>query len=215
MSETGPTEGEEWYGKEVLEILDLERDGWKIYRVDGDKSPDDFVVKVINPDHPRGIKIKHAHFAIDFFGKRMQDEAAALELFDGLIDVWQGADPETVLDERQPDIAHLNGYDADFIFYTMDWILEQEDINYTEGDRDKKKQTDIDEMLEKMDVTSPPGRNGSELAISLLSDIAAGQHPVEAFYRVNLDVVARWWTRSRPVPAVRLAGGFRAGRWWR
>jgi len=65
MSDTGPTEGEEWYGNEVLDIIDLESDGWKIYRVDGDISEDDFIVKVINPSHPRGVKIKHAHFAYD------------------------------------------------------------------------------------------------------------------------------------------------------
>jgi hypothetical protein len=66
MTDTGPTEGEKWYGKEVLEIESLVDDEWKIYRVDGDKSEDDFVVKMINPDHPRGIKIKHAHLAVDF-----------------------------------------------------------------------------------------------------------------------------------------------------
>ena len=70
MTDTGPTEGEEWYGEEVLELKPLSsEEGWKIYRVDGDKSGDDFVVKVINPDHPRGVKIKHAHFAIDFLAK--------------------------------------------------------------------------------------------------------------------------------------------------
>jgi hypothetical protein len=45
-------------------------------------------------------------------------------------------------------------------------------------------------MLSKTDVTAPPGREGSQLAVSLFSDIAAGEHPVEAFYRVGIDVVA-------------------------
>jgi hypothetical protein len=190
MSETGPTEGEKWYGNEVLDIIDLSAEEWKIYRVDGDKSENDFVVKVINPDHPRGIKIKHAHFAIDFFGKLMQDRESALVLFEGIIDIWHGRKPEAVLEEVLPEVNHLNGYDIDFILYTMKWILEQEDINYTPENRSTTKQEEIDEMLYEMDVESPDEREGSQLAISLFSDIAAGQHPVEAFYRVGLDVVS-------------------------
>lgn len=190
LADSGPTEGEKWYGKEVLDIIELSADDWKIYRVDGEKSEKDFVVKMMNPDHPRGIKIKHAHFAIDFYGKLQQDEEAALLLFDGLMGIWKGDDPEQKLEELLPKISHLNGYDSDFIFYTMDWILDQEDINYESSVRGPKKQEEIDEMLARMDVKSPNGRQGSELAISLFSDIAGGQHPVEAFYRVGLDVVA-------------------------
>lgn len=190
MTDTGPTVGEEWYGKEVLEKKDLLTDGWEIYRVQGDISEDDFVVKVINPDHPRGIKVKHAHFAIDFFGKLMQDREAALSLFDGLVEIWHGKDAEDILERVSADIGHLNGYAPDFIFYTMDWILEQEDINYTPGRRGPKKQEEIDEMLAEMDVSAPDDRAGSQLAISLFSDIAAGEHPVEAFYRVGIDVRA-------------------------
>ena len=191
MPDSGPTEGEEWYGKEVLDIIELSEDGWKIYRVDGDLSEDDFIVKMINPDHPRGVNIKHAHFAIDFFGKLMQDEEAAQQLFYGLIDIWHGGDPEDILDDIGSEISHLNGYDPDFIFYTLDWILEQEDINYTPGDRDARKQEEIDKMLSKMEVETPEHREGSQFAISMFSDIAAGQHPVEALYRVGIDVVTR------------------------
>jgi hypothetical protein len=190
MTDTGPTEGEEWFGKEVLEIKSLSEEGWKIYRVDGNKSEADFIVKVINPDHPRGIKIKHAHFAIDFFGKLRQDQRAALTLFDGLIEIWQGKNAETVLDDISDKTSHLSGYSPEFFLYTMDWILEQEDINYTSGDRGPKKQSEIDQMLSEMEVSAPSGREGSHLAISLFSDIAAGEHPVEAFYRVGIDVVA-------------------------
>jgi len=190
MTDSGPTEGEEWYGAEVLELKELHADGWEIYKVEGDKSPDDFVVKVINPDHPRGIKIKHAHFAIDFFGKLLQDREAALSLFDGLVDIWKGRNADDVLAELRPTVEHLNGYDADFFLFTMDWILEQEDINYTPGSRGPKKQQEIDEMLAEMDVEPLDDRGGSQLAISLFSDIAAGEHPVEAFYRVGIDVVA-------------------------
>lgn len=188
MSNNGPTEGEEWYGKEVLDIIDLSEDDWKIYRVAGDLSENDFIVKMINQHHPRGIKIKYAHFAIDFFGKLMQDKEAGLLLFDGLVDIWHGATPETVLEDVGPEISHLKGYDPDFIFYALNWILEQEDINYTPGNRDSEKQEEIDNMLSKMDIDALEGREGSQLAISMFSDIADGQHPVEAFYRVDITI---------------------------
>lgn len=188
MTDTGPTEGQEWYGKKVLDIIYLSRKGWKIYRVDGDLSEDDFIVKMINPDHPRGIKIKHAHFAIDFFGKLMQDRESGLRLFRGLVDIWHGSSPESVLKDVSPEIEHLNGYDPDFIFYTLNWILKQEDINYEPSNQDTSKQDEIDQMLSKMNVDTPEDRKGSQLAVSMFSDIAAGQHPVEALYRVNVGI---------------------------
>jgi len=68
----------------------------------------------------------------------------------------------------------------------MNWILDQEDVNFS--GRPEKKQKEIDEILEKQGVSPHPDRKGSELAISLFCDIAGGQHPVEAFYRVNLTI---------------------------
>jgi hypothetical protein len=70
----------------------------------------------------------------------------------------------------------------------MAWILEQEDINYEPGKRDDSKQREIDGILQKQKVSTPNGREGSELAISLFCDIANGTHPVEALYRVNLRI---------------------------
>ena len=68
-------------------------------------------------------------------------------------------------------------------------ILEQEDINFV--GRPKNKQKQLDEILKIQKVTTPKGRKGSELAISLFCDIANGTHPVEAFIKANLDVLPR------------------------
>jgi hypothetical protein len=82
----------------------------------------------------------------------------------------------------------LPGYD-EYILPALNWILEQEDINFTT--RPEKKQNELDETLMKAGVTVPSGRVGSQLAISLLCNIAPpnGLHSVDALIRANLDVL--------------------------
>jgi len=74
----------------------------------------------------------------------------------------------------------------EYILYALKWILEQEDVNFT--GRPERKQKELDEICKKCQITVPEGREGSQLAISLLCDIISGVHPVEAFLKANLDV---------------------------
>jgi len=69
----------------------------------------------------------------------------------------------------------------------LNWILEQEDVNFR--GRPESKQNEIDAILQKCNIVSPAGRAGSQLAISLFCNLTLGVHPVEAFIRANLDVL--------------------------
>lgn len=191
MADEKPTEGEEWYGNEVLEVRDLSLDEWLIFRVPGSKSEEDFIVKVINEDHPQGISVQHAHFAIDFFGKLHHDEEAAMELFDAIVSVWHGEDVDSVLQGVAEEVEDLPGYHAEYVLKALDWILRQEDINYSEGSRPERKQKELDEAQAEFGVETPEGREGSQITIGLLSDIAAEIHPVEALRRAGLVIRSR------------------------
>lgn len=182
MVEVGDTSN----GDEILEVQELS-DGQTLIRAEGDLSEEDFRVKLINEHHPRGVTVKYAHFAIDYFGKLQYDREVGGRLLQSLVDIWHGESVSHVLNEW--DHRHdLPGYNLDYVFYAMAWILEQEDINYGPEGRDEAKQAEIDEILRKQGVNTPSGREGSELAVSLFCDIANGTHPVEAFYRVNLRI---------------------------
>lgn len=185
MVEVGDTSG----GHEILEVKELSANQTLI-KTEGDLSAEDFRVKLINEYHPRGVTIKHAHFAIDFFGKLQYDRELGDRVLRSLVDIWHGKSVERELRSWEPHLSgsDLPGYNLDYVFYAMSWILEQEDINYDPDGRSDTKQEEIYEILARQRVETPPGREGSQLAISLFCDIANGTHPVEAFYRVNLRI---------------------------
>ena len=110
-----------------------------------------------------------------------------MKVFNAIIEVWHNKPVEEVLEKYKEEIKDLPGYDLEYILYALKWILEQEDINFR--GRPEKRQKQLDEILSKVGVTTPKGRKGSELAISLFCDIANGAHPVEAFIKANLDVI--------------------------
>ena len=185
MVEVGDTSN----GDEIFWVKELS-DNQTLVRTEGTLSDEDFRVKLINEHHPIGVTVKHAHFAIDFFGKLQYDREIGGRVLQSLVDIWHGSAVEEVLNEWRDSGREMDlpGYNLDYIFYAMDGILEQEDVNYDPGGRDDSKQREIDEILQEQGVTTPEGREGSELAISLFCDIANGTHPVEAFYRVGLRI---------------------------
>ncbi|MEM3459000.1 MAG: hypothetical protein QXN36_00215 [Candidatus Bathyarchaeia archaeon] len=75
----------------------------------------------------------------------------------------------------------------EYILFALNWILEQEDINF--WGRPPNKQQEINEILQNCNVTPLGDRLGSQLAISLFCNVALGVHPVQAFIRANLDVL--------------------------
>lgn len=187
-----PEAGEEWFGNEVLEVRDLSLEGWVVFKIPGTKSEDDFIVKVINPDHSQGIAVQHAHFAIDLFGKISRSEDDGTRIFEGVLDMWRGKPVDEVLHELKTETGDLPGYALEYFLFTYDWILDQEDVNYGD-DRPERKQNQIDSILESMDAEKAPEREGSQLAIALLADIARGEHPVEALRRANLEIKPSRW----------------------
>ena len=70
-------------GKKVLDVVNLSN-GWQVVKTENSKSPRDFRVKIINPKQPQGLTIKHAHFAIDFYGKLCQDREKALKILEAI-----------------------------------------------------------------------------------------------------------------------------------
>jgi len=94
---------------------------------------------------------------------------------------------EKVLAEYKEKVKNLPGYDLEYILYALNWILEQEDINFK--GRPLERQKELDEIFEKLKIKVPQNREGSELAISLLGNIVLDFHPVEALLKANLDVL--------------------------
>jgi len=181
--------GERFRGKEIKEIVKLSN-GWYIVKTENSKSLKDFKVKTILSLKPlHSLTPKHAHFAIDFYGKLCSNKEKAMKVFNAIIEVWNNRPPEEVLQKYKEQVKGLPGYDLEYILYALKWILEQEDINFVGRPENKQKQ--ISEILQKQGVVTPQGRKGSELAISLFCDIANGTHPVEAFVKANLDVLPR------------------------
>ena len=182
--------GEKLGGKKILERVKLSN-GWILVKTENSKSQKDFKVRTVWQFKPRKryFTPKHAHFAIDFYGKVCANKEKAMKVFDAIIEVWHNKPVKEVLEKYEKEVKGLPGYDLEYILYALKWILEQEDINF-EG-RPEKKQKELNEILSKVGVKTPEGRKGGELAISLFCDIVSGTHPVEAFIKANLDVIPR------------------------
>ena len=181
--------GEKFRGKVIKDVVTLPN-GWCVIKTENKKSPQDFKVKVVFSLKPlRFLTPKHAHFAIDFYGKLCADREKALKLFSAIIEVWNSKPVDKVVRKYKSEVNGLPGYDLEYILYTLKWILEQEDINFT--GRPAKRQELLDKICEKVGVKVPEGRKGSQLAVSVLCDIVGGVHPVEALLRANLDIQPR------------------------
>lgn len=174
--------------KKILDLIELSN-GWLILKTEDSKSPKDFKVKTVWQTFPkrRYYTPKHAHFVIDFYGKLCADKARAMKILDSIIEVWQGRPIQDVLSKYQSYAIGLPGYNLEYIQYALNWILEQEDVNFR--GRPESKQKEIDTIFQKCNVTSPADRAGSQLALSLFCNLTLGVHPVEAFIRANLDVL--------------------------
>lgn len=166
--------------------------GWYVLKTENSKSKNDFRVRTVFSLKPQRSQIpKHAHFAIDFYGKLCADKEKAMLVFDAITEVWKNTPIETIMSSYQNRVKGLPGYQLEYVLHALKWILDQEDINF--GGRPEKKQEELDSVCRKQNVNVPSeNRKGSQLAISLLCDIASGSHPVEAFYKVGLDVMPRF-----------------------
>jgi hypothetical protein len=175
--------------KKILDFVKLSN-GWYVLKTENKKSPADFKVRTIFSLKPlRSLTPKHAHFAIDFYGKLCADREKALKVFKAIIEIWNNKPVRNVIKKYENEVVDLPGYNLEYILFALRWILDQEDVNFTE--RPARLQRQLDKICEKQNVIVPSGRKGSQLAISLFCDLASGAHPVEAFHRANLEVLPR------------------------
>lgn len=171
-------------------IIDVKRlsNGLILIKTENTKSERDFKVRTILQLKPRrSYTPKHAHFAIDFYGKLCADRNKAMKVLEAIIKVWERNDIQDVLNQYEEEVRELPGYSLEYILYALNWILEQEDVNFT--GRPDAKQRELDKILSQNNITVPEGRLGSQLAIALLCYIAQGMHPVEALMNANLDIL--------------------------
>ncbi|MHA2635898.1 MAG: hypothetical protein V2G48_07760 [bacterium JZ-2024 1] len=176
--------------KKVLEVVQLSN-GWILVKTQNSKSKNDFKVRTIyEPEKLKFYTPKHAHFAIDFYGKLCHNRKQAEKVFRAIIEVWQDKSVKDVLTKYLKNLANLPGYNLDYILYALKWILEQEDINF-QG-RPAKLQQILDNKCKLAKVEVPENRKGSQLAISLFCDLFLGIHPVEALLSANLDIVPKF-----------------------
>jgi hypothetical protein len=180
--------GEYLRKKKILDVVKLSN-GWYVIKTENSKSTKDFKVKTILQTTPRirSLTPKHAHFVIDFYGKLCADKEKTKKVLAAIIELWQRRPILNILNQYQPHTSELPGYSLEYILYALNWILEQEDINF--WGRPESKQQEINEILQKCNVSPLENRSGSQLAISLFCNVALGVHPVQAFIRANLDVL--------------------------
>ncbi|MDW7998239.1 MAG: hypothetical protein RMI30_02155, partial [Thermodesulfovibrio sp.] len=112
-----------------------------------------------------------------------------LNLLRAIYELWNSRNPQEVYNKYKDKISDLPGYPIEYIIFALDWILEQEDINFES--RPRRKQEELDKICSMQNITTPDGRHGSQLAIALLCDVANGTHPVEALLKANLDIKPR------------------------
>ena len=173
--------------RKIREVIPLPGN-WYLLKTDNTKSPNDFLVKTVYKLEPlRYFTPKHAHLAIDFYGKMCANREKAMKVFRAIVDVWQGQDIKQVINLYKVQTHGPPGYNIEYILYALRWILEQEDINF-EG-RSRSKQQELDKLQSDLGISTPSGREGSQLAVSLLCNIALGTHPVEALREANVDII--------------------------
>jgi len=180
--------GEYLRKKKILDLVQLSN-GWYVIKTEDSKSARDFKVKTIFQTTPRirSLTPKHAHFVIDFYGKLCANREKSMKVLEAIVEIWNRKPVHDVLSRYQGMVSELPGYKLEYILHALNWILEQEDVNFI--GRPESKQEEINDILRKCTVTPLPERLGSELAMSLFCNVALGAHPVEAFIRANLDVL--------------------------
>jgi hypothetical protein len=181
--------------KKILDMVPL-LNGWILVKTENGKSPHDFKVRtIIDINSKKFYTPKHAHFAIDFYGKLCSNHQKAEKVFRAIVEAWKKENPQKVFQKYEKETKKLPGYNLDYILYALNWILEQEDINFT--GRPDKLQEILDKKCKSANIDVPINRKGSQLAISLFCDIFNGIHPVEALLSANLDIIPKMKGRGK------------------
>jgi len=179
------TPGARLKGKEILEVREL-GGGRFLVKTRDSKSDRDFLVRYVWATKPR-VRFytpKHAHFAIDFYGKVCADKARARKVLEAVVAVWHRQGWQEVVSRFADAVQGLPGYDLAYVVGALDWIYDQEDLNF--DGRPPQKQTELNALFKQCRIAVPTGRQGSPLAVSLLCRVWLGTHPVEALLSTNI-----------------------------
>src|SRR6266705_44821 len=100
--------GDKYRGKTIRDAVRLST-GQYLIKTDDSKSARDFRVKLVLRLSPtrKSITPKHAHFAIDLYGKLNANLEGARSFFNAIVEVWHGRDPSEALVKYQNTVAML------------------------------------------------------------------------------------------------------------
>jgi hypothetical protein len=180
--------------EKILETHKLS-DGRVILKVKNRKGEGDFRVAVFDPRAGRRFTPKHAHFAIDIFGKLCRDEKLTCRLLEAIGEIYRGSDAGSVLrglnSNTRLELEKLPGYKIDYILQCLEFIFEQEDVNFdrylkSQGGRlPDLRQSFLDRKLASYEEVT----KGRFLAWWLFRRIVKDKiHPVEAMQEARLRI---------------------------
>ena len=177
--------------EQVLERRRLS-DGTWLFRVADGKGAGDFIVRAVNTVG-RELTPKHAHFAIDVYGKLCSNETLAESLLVSVDRLFAGAGAETILTEMgQGLVAELDvqpGFSTEYILHSLELIFAQENVNWDRDMVDKPLPSIRRSLLSRKVLTVDESTRGSGLAIALLRQIVRHRvHPVEAMTELGLRI---------------------------
>lgn len=120
-------------------------DGVQIYCQQGKKSPNDFIVRYLQPDKKRRRTPKHIHFVVDLYIKRAHEPYLTHQLLNHIVDnICSKVKPSTSQPPTLKIYSHeclksftkLNAfgdYSVEFLLVTIELIQTQEKTNYPDG----------------------------------------------------------------------------------
>jgi hypothetical protein len=165
-------------------------DGTWLFQVGNGKGIGDFIVKAVLPTGKQ-ITPKHAHFAIDMYGKLRSNRGATARLLGAVEAVFRGATASKALAGLDGAVLNrLPGYSAEYILNALEWIFRQENVNWKRDIAGKPVPRIRLTLIRHGILARGESNRGSALAIALLRQVVRrGVHPVEAMLQVRITQV--------------------------
>jgi len=177
--------------EKILEQRKL-RDGRLVLKVKDKFGAGDFKVVICDPRTGKKFTPKHAHFAIDLYGKLCRDECLTRQLLEAISKVYNGQPAFAVIADLEKGgiLRHfdqLPGYKTDYILHCLELIFEQEDVNFERRGGQLPRLRRI--LLRKGLASEEEVKRGRFLAWRLFRRIVVeGIHPVEAMLEAGLRI---------------------------
>ena len=123
------------------------------------------------------ITPKHAHFAIDLYGKLCFSKDVAQIVFGSIEKVFRDTAASQILQTMSNgDIGKVDnskGYNLEYILNCMELIFKSEEMNYPSTEKNPK---------------TGDYYQGKKFTFDLFQDVMNGTHPVEAMIKKNLRI---------------------------